>query len=91
MDRRTTLKQHLDGAELLLQRAQRRLDIQREAVAALERAGQDSAKAKIVLELLEKALAFHIADRDGLAKRRPRTPHQLPKAALSDDPSGDAY
>jgi hypothetical protein len=69
MARRLTLKQHLEDAELRLQRAQRRFDIQRESVAALERAGQDAAGAKGVLELLEKALAFHIADRAELIKR----------------------
>ena len=46
MARRITLKQHLEDAELRLQRAQRRLDRQREAVAMLEQADRDSAKAK---------------------------------------------
>ena len=40
MPRRLTLKQHLEDAELRVQRAERRLDRQREAVAALERADQ---------------------------------------------------
>ena len=75
MDRRSIPKEHVDGAELLLQRARRRRDNQREAVAALERAGQGAEKARIVLELLEKALAFHIADWDGLVKRRARMLH----------------
>jgi hypothetical protein len=69
MARRLTLKQHLEDAELRVQRAQRRLDRQRETVAALERAGQDAAKAKRYLEIIEKALAIHVADRDRLAKR----------------------
>jgi hypothetical protein len=46
MARRLTLKQHLEDAELRLQRARRRLDRQREAVAALERADRDTAKAR---------------------------------------------
>ena len=46
MARRLTLKQHLEDAELRVQRAQRRLDQQREAVAALERADRDEARAK---------------------------------------------
>ena len=69
MARKLTLKQHLEDAELRVRRAQRRLDRQREAVAALERAGQDAAKAKRFLGLLEKALAIHVADRDRLAKQ----------------------
>jgi hypothetical protein len=38
-------EQHLEDDELRVQRAQRRLDRQREAVAALERADRDAAKA----------------------------------------------
>ena len=45
-----TLKQHLEDAELRVQRAQRHLGRQREAVATLEQAGQDAAKAKRYLE-----------------------------------------
>jgi hypothetical protein len=40
MARRLTLKQHLEDAELRVQRAERHLGRQRAAVAALERAGQ---------------------------------------------------
>jgi hypothetical protein len=52
-----------------VQRAQRRLDRQHKAVAALERAGQDAAKAKRCLGIIEKALAIHVSDWDRLAKR----------------------
>jgi hypothetical protein len=69
MARRLTLKQHLEDAELRLQRARSRLDRQREAVAALERADRDTAKAKRYLRILEKALAIHVADRDRLTKQ----------------------
>jgi hypothetical protein len=69
MARRITLKQHLEDAELRLQRARRRLDRQREAVAALERAERDTAKAKRYLRILEKALAIHVAERDRLTKQ----------------------
>ena len=69
MARHLTLKQHLEDAELRVQRAQRRLDRQREAIAALERADRDTTKAKRYLRILEKALAIHVADRDRLAKR----------------------
>jgi hypothetical protein len=70
MARRITLKQHLEDAELRVQRAQRRLDRQREAVAALEPADRDAAKR--YLRILEKALAIHVADRDRLTKRLAR-------------------
>jgi hypothetical protein len=69
MARRITLKQHLEDAELRVQRAQHRLDRQREAVAALERADRDTAKAKRYLRILEKALAIQVADRDRLTKQ----------------------
>jgi hypothetical protein len=67
MARRLTLKQHLEDAELRVQRAHHRLDRQREAVAALEPADRDAAKR--YLRILEKALAIHVADRDRLAKQ----------------------
>jgi hypothetical protein len=63
---RANLKHLVEDAELRVQRAQRRLDRQREAVAALERADQDATKAKRYLRILEKALAIHVADRDRL-------------------------
>jgi|HubBroStandDraft_6_1064221.scaffolds.fasta_scaffold2197520_1 hypothetical protein len=69
MARRITLKQQLEDAEQRVQRAQDRLDRQREAVTTLERAGRDTAKAKRYLRLLEKALAIHIADQDRLTKQ----------------------
>ena len=69
MARKLTLGQHLEDAELRVQRAQRHLGRQREAVAALERAGQDAAKAKRYLGIFEKALVIHVADRDRLSKR----------------------
>ena len=74
MARRLTLKQHLEDAELRVQRAQRRLDRQREAVTALERTDRDATMAKRVLKILEKALAVHVADRDRLKKRQVQTP-----------------
>jgi hypothetical protein len=69
MARRITLKQHLEDAELRVQRAQQRLDRQRDAVAALERADRDAAKARRYLRILEKALAIHVADRDRFANQ----------------------
>jgi predicted transcriptional regulator len=74
MARRITLKQHLEDAELRLQRAQRRLDRQREAVAMLEQADRNSAKAKRYLRILEKAFAIHVEDRERLAKPLARPP-----------------
>jgi hypothetical protein len=69
---RATLKHLVEDAELRVQRGQNRLDRQRKAVAALERADQDTTKAKRFLKILEKALAVHIADRDRLTTRRAR-------------------
>ena len=63
-----------------VQRGQRHLDRQREAVAVLERADRDATMAKRLLKILEKALAVHIADRDRLTKRRARiTPLASPE------------
>ena len=71
---RANLKHLLEDAEMRVQRGQRRLDRQREAVATLERADRDATMAKRVLKILEKALAVHVADRDRLTKRVARTP-----------------
>jgi hypothetical protein len=68
MARRLTLKQHLEDAELRVERGQNRLDRQRQAVAALEQADRDAAKAKRYLRIFEKVLASHVADRDRLIK-----------------------
>jgi hypothetical protein len=70
---RATLKHLLEDAELRVQLGQSRLDRQREAVAALERAAQDTRKAKRFLVVLEKALAIHVADRDRLTKQLAQT------------------
>ena len=71
---RANLKTLLEDAEMRVQRGQSRLNRQRVAVAALERADRDATLAKRALKILEKALAVHVADRDRLAKRltRPR-------------------
>ena len=53
----------VETAKLRVQRAQRHLDRQREAVAALERAGQDTTTAKRLLKISERAFATHVADR----------------------------
>jgi hypothetical protein len=70
---RATLKHLLEDAELRVQLGQSRLDRQRKAVAALERAAQDTRKAKRFLVVLEKALAIHVADRDRLTKQLAQT------------------
>ena len=72
---RATLEHLVEDAELRVQRGQDRIDRQRKAVAALERADQDTTKAKRFLGVLEKALALHVADRDRLTKRLARTFH----------------
>jgi hypothetical protein len=61
---RANLKHLVEDAEMRVQRSQRRIERQREAVAALERVDRDAKMAKRVLKILEKALAVHIADRD---------------------------
>ena len=71
---RANLKHLLEDAETRVQRGQSRLNRQREAVAALERADRDATLAKRALKILEKALAVHVADRDRLAKRLARPP-----------------
>jgi hemerythrin len=71
---RANLKHLLEDAEMRVQRGQRRLDRQRESVAALERADRDTTMAKRLLKILEKALTIHVADRDRLTKRQARTP-----------------
>jgi hypothetical protein len=72
---RANPKHLLEDAEMRVQRGQRRLDRQRESVAALERADQqDTTTAKRLLKILEKALAIHVADRDRLTKRLARPP-----------------
>ena len=66
---RTNLKLLVEIAELRVERAQRHLDRQLEAVVTLERAGQDAATSKRLLKISEQALATHAADRDRLTKR----------------------
>ena len=56
----------VETAKLRVLRAQHHLDRQREAVAALERAGQDATTAERLLKISERALATHAADRDRL-------------------------
>ena len=67
------LKHLVEDAELRVQRGQRNIDRQHEIVSALERADQDATIAKALLKIFEKALAIHVADRDRLTKRLPRT------------------
>ena len=71
---RANLKHLVEDAEMRVQRGQRRLDRQRESVAALERADQDTTMAKRLLKILEKALAIHVPDRERLTKRLARPP-----------------
>ena len=69
--KRALLQRHIGEAESRIQRGQRNIDIQREAVAELERASQDATIAKALLALFEKALAVYVADRDQLLKELP--------------------
>ena len=69
--KRALLQRHIEEAESRIQRGQRNIDIQREAVSELERASQDATIAKALLALFEKALAVYVADRDQLLKELP--------------------
>ena len=62
---------HIEEAESRIQRGQRNIDIQREAVSELERDNQDATIAKALLALFEKALAVYVADRNQLLKELP--------------------
>jgi hypothetical protein len=66
--KRALLQRHIEEAESRIQRGQRNIDIQREAVSELERDNKDATIAKALLTLFEKALAVHVADRDQLLK-----------------------
>ena len=66
--KRALLQRHLEEAESRIQRGQRNVDIQREAVSELERDNQDATIAKALLRMFEKALAVHVADRERLLK-----------------------
>ena len=62
------LKHLVEDADLRVQRARRCLDLQREAVSAVEQAGRDATIAKRLLTISEKAFAINVANRDRLAK-----------------------
>ena len=49
---------HIEEAESRIQRGQRNIDIQREAVSELERASQDATIARALLGFLRKPLRF---------------------------------
>ena len=66
--KRALLQRHIEEAENRIQRGQRNIDIQREAVSELERDNQDATIAKALLTLFDKALAVYVADRDHLLK-----------------------
>jgi hypothetical protein len=60
---RANLKHLVEDA---VQRGQRNIDRQREAISALERDGKDATIAKALLKIFEKANEIHVADRDRL-------------------------
>ena len=63
---RANLKHLLEDAEMRVQRGQRNIDRQREAISALERDCQDATIAKALLKIFEKANEIHVANRDRL-------------------------
>jgi hypothetical protein len=64
----TNLKLLVEIAQLRVRRARNHLDRQREDVAGLERAGQDTTTSKRLLKISEQALATLADDRDRLTK-----------------------
>jgi hypothetical protein len=74
--KRALLQRHLEEAESRIQRGQRNIDIQREAVSELERDNQDATIAKALLTLFEKALAVYLADRDQLHRELKASPNR---------------
>jgi hypothetical protein len=66
---RTTLVQLLNEAETLLHRGELQLAHQREVIGTLQRAGRDTALARLRLRRLESRQARHIADRNRLFKQ----------------------
>jgi hypothetical protein len=66
--KRALLRRHLEEAESRVERGQRNVDRQREAVADLERDDQDATIAKVLLKIFEKANESHVADRDRLVQ-----------------------
>ena len=66
--KRALLQRHLEEAESRVERGQRNVDRQREAVVDLERDDQDATISKALLKIFEKANEIHVADRDRLIK-----------------------
>jgi hypothetical protein len=67
--RRGLLQRHIEESESRIQRGQRNIAIQREAVSELERGNQDATIAKALLTIFDKALAVYVADREQLLKQ----------------------
>jgi len=62
------LEQHLLHAEARVAQGDRRVAKQRRLVARLERDGQDTSEARMLLEELEESRKLHVADRDRLLR-----------------------
>ena len=62
------LEDHLTAVELLIAETKRRVNHQRELVAALESDGHDTSQATRLLAQLEEVLATQIAERDRVRK-----------------------
>ena len=66
---RTTLKQLLQEADILLWRGELGIERQREIIAMLEHRGEDASAEKMRLRRLENRQARHIADRNRMFKQ----------------------
>ena len=66
---RTTLKQLLQEADVLLWRGELGIARQRETIALLEHRGEDASAEKMQLRRLETRQARHIADRNRMFKQ----------------------
>jgi hypothetical protein len=64
---RATLEKDLTQAEAHVAKGQKRIALQHEIIAELEREGHDTAPAKDMLASFEKTQAMHVANRDRIA------------------------
>ena len=74
----TTLLEHLEWAERYVTEGLIHIRRQKMLIAALDGTGKDSAQARRILDVLEKAQLDHEAARDRLAAEVRRTPMPPP-------------
>jgi len=74
----TTLLEHLEWAERYVAEGVIHIRRQQLLITALESAGQDTAQARRILAVLEKAQIEHVAERERLAEEMKITSVPLP-------------